>query len=382
MKLLIATDAWQPQVNGVVRTLQATIQELAGRGVDVRVVDPAGFRTFGLPTYPDIRLAVTTPRRMRAILAAEAPDAVHIATEGPIGWAMRSACVSLGRRFTTSYHTRFPEYVSARAPVPERLTYAMLRRFHAPAARVLVSTERMREELHSRGFRNLANWPRGVDTALFHPDQPSVLDLPRPILLTVSRLAPEKNLEAFLALDLPGSKVVVGDGPLREELQFRYPRAHFLGLKQGAELAAVYASADVFVFPSVTDTFGIVMLEAAASGLPTAAFPVPGPLDVLEGTGAAVLDNDLRKACLAALRIPRERCRSVALARSWGSATSAFLDHVLPTQIPTVAARPVQLAGHGASSDAGTWGAPPCTTSSSTIIPPAGPLATRWSIGR
>jgi glycosyltransferase involved in cell wall biosynthesis len=329
MKLLIATDAWEPQVNGVVRTLQATIAELEGRGIDVKVVGPAGFRTFGLPTYPDIRLALTTPRRMREILSAEAPDAVHVATEGPLGYSMRRACVSLDRRFTTSYHTRFPEYVSARAPVPERLTYAMLRCFHAPAASVLVSTERMLEELRSRGFRNLALWPRGVDTLLFHPDQPPVLDLPRPIFLTVSRLAPEKNLEAFLALDLPGSKVVVGDGPQGDELRFRFPKAHFLGLKQGAELAALYASADVFVFPSLTDTFGIVMLEASASGLPTAAFPVPGPLDVLGGTGAAVLDHDLRRACLAALRLSRKTCRDVALTRSWASATDSFMDHVM-----------------------------------------------------
>jgi glycosyltransferase involved in cell wall biosynthesis len=340
MKLLIATDAWEPQVNGVVRTLQATIHDLLGRGIAVKVVHPALFRTFRLPTYLDIRLAVTTPRRMRAILSEEQPDAVHIATEGPIGWAMRSACVSLGQRFTTSYHTRFPEYVSARAPVPERLTYAMMRRFHAPAAQVLVSTERMRTELQARGFRNLALWPRGVDTALFRPDQPSVLDLPRPIFLTVSRLAVEKNIEAFLSLDLPGSKVVVGDGPHAEELKFRFPKAVFLGLKTGSDLAAIYAAADVFVFPSLTDTYGIVMLEAAASGVPTAAFPVPGPFDVLGGTGAAALDQDLRKACLAALRIPRETCRAFAMTRSWRSATDAFLclvESSIDTRLPDAA---------------------------------------------
>jgi glycosyltransferase involved in cell wall biosynthesis len=330
MKLLIATDAWEPQVNGVVRTLQATIHDLQARGIVVKVVGPELFRTFGLPTYPDIPLAVTTPRRMRAILAQEQPDAVHIATEGPIGWAMRRACVTGGFRFTTSYHTRFPEYVRARVPVPERLMYAIMRRFHAPAAHVLVSTERMRAELGTRGFRNLALWPRGVDTALFRPDRPSVLDLPRPVFLTVSRLAVEKNIEAFLQLDLPGSKVVVGDGPQMDALRFRFPRAVFLGLKAGTELAAIYASADVFVFPSLTDTYGIVMLEAAASGLPTAAFPVPGPLDVMGGTGAAALDADLRKACLAALRIPRETCRAFAMTRSWHAATDAFLSLVGP----------------------------------------------------
>jgi len=330
MKLVIATDAWEPQVNGVVRTLQATIREIRARGVSVEVVEPRGFRTFGLPTYPDIRLALATRARMRAILAEAKPDAVHIATEGPIGWAMRGACLALGRRFTTSYHTRFPEYVSARAPVPERWTYALLRRFHAPAAHVLVSTARVRDELAARGFRNLALWPRGVDTDLFRPDRPGVLDLPRPIFLTVARLAVEKNIEAFLSLDLPGSKLVVGDGPQAQDLRRRFPDAHFAGLKQGQDLAAIYASADVFVFPSRTDTYGIVMLEAAASGLPTAAFPVPGPLDVLGGTGAAALDADLGRACMAALRIPRERCRSLALGRSWPAATSAFLSQVAP----------------------------------------------------
>ncbi len=330
MKLLIATDAWEPQINGVVRTLQATIHDLQGREMAVKVVHPEQFSTFGLPTYPDIRLAMTTPRRMRTILSDEQPDAVHIATEGPIGWAMRSACVTLGQRFTTSYHTRFPEYVSARAPVPERLTYALMRRFHAPAAHVLVSTERMREELQARGFRNLALWPRGVDTKLFQPDHPAVLDLPRPIFLTVSRLAVEKNIEAFLNLDLPGSKVVVGDGPQAEELRFRFPKAVFLGLKTGSDLAAIYAAADVFVFPSLTDTYGIVMLEAAAAGVPTAAFPVPGPLDVIGGSGAGVLDGNLRNACMAALRIPRETCRAFAMTRSWRAATDAFLSVVGP----------------------------------------------------
>jgi len=329
MRFLLATDAWEPQVNGVVRTLQATIRELAQRGVTVRVVHPGDFPTLGLPTYPDIRLAMASPARMRALLAEEAPDAIHIATEGPIGWAMRAACLKIGRRFTTSYHTRFPEYLRARMPVPVGATYALLRRFHEPSACVLVSTERMREELAERGFRNLAIWPRGVDTELFRPDRPPTLDLPRPIFLTVSRLAVEKNVAAFLSLDLPGSKVVVGDGPQAAELRRRFPQAHFLGLRQGEALAAIYASADVFAFPSLTDTYGIVLLEAAACGVPTAAFPVAGPLDVLGGSGAAALDHDLRKACLEALRIPRERCRTLALTRSWGSATDAFLSRVM-----------------------------------------------------
>jgi glycosyltransferase involved in cell wall biosynthesis len=330
MKILIATDAWEPQVNGVVRTLQATIRELEARGILVKVIGPHDFQTFPMPTYPDIRLAMATTGAMRGILDREQPDAVHIATEGPIGWAMRNACLALGRRFTTSYHTRFPKYVSARMPVPEWMTYAVLRHFHAPAERVLVSTDSMRTELRSHGFVRLAHWPRGVDASLFRPDQPPALDLPRPIFLTVSRLAVEKNIEAFLALELPGSKVVVGDGPQAEALRFRFPKACFPGLKQGPELAAIYASADVFVFPSLTDTYGIVMLEAAASGLPTAAFPVTGPVDVLGGTGAAALDTDLRKACMAALRISRDHCRAFAMTRSWPAATDAFVGNLVP----------------------------------------------------
>jgi glycosyltransferase involved in cell wall biosynthesis len=331
MKLLIATDAWEPQVNGVVRTLQATIAEIARRGGDVQIVEPRNFQSFAMPTYPEIRLAVATGGAMRAILDEARPDAVHIATEGPIGWAMRQACLSLGRRFTTSYHTRFPEYVSARMPVPEWMTYAMLRRFHAPAASVMVSTPRMRNELTAHGFRNLAHWPRGVDADLFRPDRADALDLPRPIFLAVSRLAVEKNLEAFLRLDLPGSKAVVGDGPQAQALQARFPAACFLGLKMGRELAAIYASADVFVFPSLTDTYGIVLLEAAAAGLPSAAFPAPGPLDVVGDAGVAAIDADLRRACMAALRIPRERCRAFAITRSWPGATDAFLANLAAT---------------------------------------------------
>lgn len=338
MKLLIATDAWRPQVNGVVRTLQATVAEIERRGHQVCLVEPLQFQSFPMPTYPEIRLAVTTAGAMRAILTREQPDAVHIATEGPIGWAMRQACISMRRRFTTSYHTRFPQYVSARVPIPEWMTYAILRHFHGAAARVMVSTRSMRLELVGHGFRNLAHWPRGVDTELFHPEQRELLDLPRPVFLSVSRLAVEKNLEAFLGLDLPGSKVVVGDGPHAAALKARFPEARFTGLKQGRELATIYASADVFVFPSVTDTYGIVLLEAAASGLPSAAFPVSGPLDVVGRSGVAALDADLRRACMAALRIPRERCRAFALTRSWPEAADAFLAN-LATENPVTLPR-------------------------------------------
>ncbi|MGL4439190.1 MAG: glycosyltransferase family 4 protein [Bosea sp. (in: a-proteobacteria)] len=329
MKILIATDAWEPQVNGVVRTLQATTLELQRRGHIVKIIQPGDFQTFAMPTYPDIRLAVATAGAMRTTLLQLQPDAIHIATEGPIGWAMRHACLSLRLRFSTSYHTRFPEYISARVPVPEWMTYAMLRYFHAPAAQVMVSTASMRAELTTHGFGNLVHWPRGVDTNLFRPDHPSILDLPRPIFLSVCRVAVEKNLEAFLSLELPGSKVVVGEGPQAEELRARFADAHFIGLKQGAELAAIYASSDVFVFPSRTDTYGIVLLEAAASGLPSAAFPVSGPLDVVGDTGVAALDHDLRRACMTALLISRERCRAFALTTSWPAATDAFENNLV-----------------------------------------------------
>jgi glycosyltransferase involved in cell wall biosynthesis len=330
MKLLIATDAWAPQVNGVVRTLQATIREIRSRGIEVVVVEPSRFLTVGMPTYPDIRLALVTQLHLNDILAREMPDNVHISTEGPIGLAARKACIAQGRRFTTSYHTRFPEYLSARAPVPENWSYALLRRFHRPSARVLVSTESLRQELSDHGFSNLALWPRGVDTELFHPRDIDVLNLPRPIFLSVGRLAVEKNIDGFLSLDLPGSKVVVGDGPQAAELKARFPKAHFLGMRSGQALAEVYASADVFVFPSLTDTYGIVLLEAAASGLPSAAFPVTGPRDVIGNSGIGILDDDLRRAAMAALRIPRDNCRAFALQRSWASATDAFLAHVMP----------------------------------------------------
>jgi glycosyltransferase involved in cell wall biosynthesis len=330
MKILIASDAWKPQVNGVVRTLQATIAEMRVRGLDVHMVHPGQFHAVGLPTYPDIRLAFVGARRMKRILSEIEPDFIHIATEGPIGWAMRSACIATKRRFTTSYHTRFPEYVHARMPIPTRWTYPIFRRFHSAAAKTLVSTKRIADELKTHGFANIAPWSRGVDLSLFHPREGNILDhLPRPIFITVSRLAVEKNLEAFLSLELPGSMVVVGDGPQASELRTRFPKAHFMGLQTGEELAKIYAASDVFVFPSLTDTFGIVMLEAAASGLPVAAFPVPGPIDVIGGSQAAVLDDDLQKACMAALRLNRADCVEFSEQHSWSAATDQFLTAVM-----------------------------------------------------
>ncbi len=331
MRILLATDAWFPQINGVVRTLSRVVEELQAQGHEVEVLHPGRFRTVPCPTYPEIRLAVLPGGGTRRLLEAFRPEAVHIATEGPIGWALRNLCVRRGLPFTTSYHTRFPEYLAARAPIPLALGYAVMRRFHRPSRGVMVATPTLRRELEGRGFRNVADWSRGVDTDLFKPRNDPAVDLPRPVCLYVGRVAVEKNLEAFLKLDLIlGSKLVVGDGPQLAELKGRFPKAHFVGAKQGEELARHYASADVFVFPSRTDTYGLVMLEALASGLPVAAFPVPGPLDVVDGHGIGVLDEDLAYAVERALAIPPERCRAHALKFSWKACAEQFLRNLHP----------------------------------------------------
>jgi 1,2-diacylglycerol 3-alpha-glucosyltransferase/glucuronosyltransferase len=328
MRVLVATDAWQPQINGVVRSLEHLAAEAPGCGADVAFLTPDAFPTVPLPRYQEIRLALASRRAVAKQIAAVAPDHVHIATEGPIGLSARRVCIDEKRIFTTSYHTRFPEYIAARAPVPQRLTYALLRRFHNAGAGIMVSSASLAQDLAQRGFRNLMHWSRGVDTALFRPRSGRVLALPQPIFLFVGRLAVEKNVEAFLALDLPGSKVVVGDGPDRADLVKRFPQATFLGALVGQALAEVYASADVFVFPSRTDTFGIVLLEALASGLPVAAYPVMGPLDVIAGSGCGVLDEDLARAALSALAVPRERCRAHAAAFTWSNSARQFLANI------------------------------------------------------
>jgi glycosyltransferase involved in cell wall biosynthesis len=331
VRLVIATDAWHPQINGVVRSIERMVQAAPAHGAAVRVLGPDAFRSLPLPGYPEIRLALARPRAVAADLAWASH--VHVATEGPVGLAVRAACRRAGRAFTTSYHTRFPEYLAARLPVPERLSYAWLRRFHAAAAGTMVSTASLERELAARGFANLMRWGRGADAALFRPEAghegaDPFAGLPRPIFLNVGRVAVEKNLEAFLALDLPGSKVLVGDGPARARLAAAYPEARFLGALTGPALAAAYARADVFVFPSLTDTFGIVLLEALACGLPVAAFPVAGPRDVVAGTGAGVLDADLRAAALAALAVPRAQCRAVARDHTWEASARQFFTNV------------------------------------------------------
>lgn len=328
MRVMIATDAWRPQINGVVRSLERMFEAAPDFGVTAQMLTPEGFRQVGLPSYPDIRIALASQQQVAKRIVEFGPDHVHIATEGPIGWLTRAVCLAQKRSFTTSYHTRFPQYVAARWPIPESWSYRFLRRFHAPAAGVMVSTATVEAELRDHGFEHILRWGRGVDLSLFHPRAASVLDLPRPIFLSVGRVAVEKNLEAFLSLRLPGSKVVVGDGPALADLQRSFPEAHFLGSREGEDLAAIYASSDVFVFPSLTDTFGIVLLEAAASGLPVAAFPVQGPSDVFAGSNAAVLHEDLRQAALSALRLPREAGPELAARHSWQSSAEQFYGHI------------------------------------------------------
>lgn len=331
MKLLIVTDAWHPQVNGVVRTLTTTRAELERLGHKVEVIAPDRFRTIPMPTYPEIRLALAPGRRVRRMIEEAQPDAIHIATEGPLGFAARRYCLKHKLPFTTAYHTRFPEYVRDRAPVPLSLSYAFIRRFHAPAHSVMVATASIEADLERRGFTNIRRWSRGVDTDLFRPGPKDLFaHLPRPIFISVGRVAVEKNIEAFLSLDLPGSKVVVGDGPQLAELKAKHPGVTFVGAKHGEDLARHYAAADVFVFPSRTDTFGLVLLEALASGLPVAAFPVPGPLDVIGDSPAGVLSEDLRGACLQAVGIDPTVCRDHALGFSWQSCAQQFLANLRP----------------------------------------------------
>src|SRR5512138_57339 len=333
MRILLASDAWAPQINGVVRTLSRVRAELEGQGHVFEVICPAQFRTIPCPSYPEIPLALRPGAGLGRRVEAFAPDAIHIATEGPIGLAVRNWCVKRGLPFTTSYHTRFPEYLSARVPVPVGWGYAFMRWFHRPSSGIMVATQSMKRELTAWGFGNLVDWTRGVDTALFRPDLPKVPaleGLPRPIHLYVGRVAVEKNIRAFLELKLPGSKVVVGDGPQRAELQAQFPEVTFAGAHHGEALAAHYASADVFVFPSRTDTFGLVMLEALASGLPVAAYPVPGPLDIVDGVGVGALSEDLGAAVASAIALPREACRAHALNYSWTACAEMFLANLRP----------------------------------------------------
>lgn len=338
MRIAIASDAWFPQVNGVVRTLAATVAELDRRGHEVELVTPERFLTMPMPGYDSIRLAVAPRFSARRILDAFEPEVVHISTEGPIGWSARGWCLARGVPFTTAFHTRFPDYASVRTGISAERFWPIMRRFHAPSRAVLTATPSLRAELAGRGFERLRPWTRGIDRWTFRPEgesHPLLEALPRPILLNVGRVAVEKNLEVFLGADLPGTRVIVGDGPAREDLARRFPDAVFTGALSGEELAAAYRSADCFVFPSLTDTFGLVVIEALACGVPVAALPVAGPLDILgrDGRGAegrlarpaGALDHDLSRAVTAALTCPREAALAAAREFTWELATDQFL---------------------------------------------------------
>lgn len=340
-RLMVVTDAWEPQVNGVVRTLSRVIKELREMGVEVEVVSPSdGYKTMPLITYEEIKLAIGARDDVEERFKAFAPDAVHIATEGTLGWDARHICLDYKFPFTTSYHTQFPEYVHARFWwIPTWAGYAYMRAFHNKSGRVMVATPSMMERLQSRGMKNITAWSRGVDTDLFHPSKRGIdggvyKDLPKPVWAYVGRVAVEKNIEAFLKLDLPGTKVVVGGGPLLEELAQKYPDAKFTGPKFGDELAQHYADADVFVFPSFTDTFGLVILEAMAAGTPVAGFMAPGPKDIIPGSGAGAVNDDLKTACLEAIKCDRETTRKYAEKFSWRACAEDFLRNLQPLPKP------------------------------------------------
>ena len=329
LKVLIVTDAWTPQVNGVVRTLEVLGRELTALGHDVRYVTPQGRFTIPLPTYTEIRLALFGRRALEKEFREYAPDAIHIATEGTLGLGARAICQRYSIPFTTSFHTRFPEYVRARFPlIGEEPVYRFLRWFHSPATAMMVATPALKRELEDHGFHNLRIWSRGVDTDQFRPIPGASLPFERPIWLYVGRIAIEKNIEAFLKLNLPGTKVLIGDGPARASLSRAYPAAKFLGPRSGEPLVEAYSASDVFVFPSKTDTFGLVLLEALACGTPVAAYPVQGPLDVVGDSPVAALDEDLEKACRAALPISRDDARAFALRHNWRTCTEQFLSNL------------------------------------------------------
>lgn len=324
MKIAIVTDAWEPQVNGVVTTLRTTQQTLNQLGNTVEVFTPSNFKTIPCPTYPEIRLAINPKRRLKKALAVFAPDAIHIATEGPMGLAARSICKKKNWAFTTSYHTQFPEYIRERFPIPLKISYAFFRWFHSAATRTMVGTQRQEDLLISNGFKNLVRWPRGVNTNIFKPSEKSFLNDPRPIYVYVGRVAVEKNIQAFLELDIPGTKYVIGDGPAHPELKNKYKNIKFVGYKFGEELAKYIAASDVFVFPSKTDTFGIVMLEAMACGVPVAAYPVTGPIDVVRNNKTGCLNEDLAQAVECALKLDPKDCLEQASEYTWEKASKMF----------------------------------------------------------
>jgi glycosyltransferase involved in cell wall biosynthesis len=356
MRIAIATDAWYPQVNGVVRTLGATVAELDRRGYEVELITPQRFHTAPMPGYSSIRIAMAPRFGVRKMLDAFEPEIVHISTEGPIGWSTRAWCISSGIPFTTAFHTRFPDYAAARTGISAERFWPIMRRFHAESRAVMVATESLAAELAQRGIPQTLNWSRGIDRWTFRPNGEklaAMADLPRPILLNVGRVAIEKNLEAFLDAKAPGTKVVVGDGPALEEMKRRYPDAVFLGALAGEELASAYRSADCFVFPSRTDTFGLVLIEALACGVPVAAYPVAGPLDIIGRTGrgvddtmpatVGVLDDDLALAINKALSLDRTAAAVFGSRFTWERATDQFLA-AIESAASSKAARQLELA--------------------------------------
>lgn len=330
MRILIVTDAWEPQVNGVVRTIKSTRRELEKMGHVVDILTPLEFKTVPCPTYPDIRLSILPKSKVIKRIEEFKPDAMHIATEGPLGIAARAWALRHNFPFTTAYHTRFPEYVHARLRIPLSWTYQYLKWFHGPAKAIMAPTHVVKHDLEVFGFKNVVIWSRGVELDIFTPRKVQRLGTRPPIFLYVGRVAVEKNIEAFLELDLPGSKWVAGEGPALPALRAKYPKANFMGVLNQHELAEVYSSADVFVFPSKTDTFGLVLLEAMACGLPVAAYPVTGPLDVIGNEPAGALHHDLRQACLDALELRREDAVAHAQKFSWAAATTQFMNHLHP----------------------------------------------------
>lgn len=333
-RIAIVTDAWHPQINGVVTTLSRTARELTGLGYQVKTITPAAFRTVRCPTYPEISLALASPCSVAKKLHDQRPHCVHIATEGPLGWAARSICRKHGFTFSSSYHTRFPEYLRMRLPVPLSFSYKVVKAFHNSAARTMVATEALKEELESRGFNNIVIWSRGVDAEFFRPGRTPPLAGRKPLFMYVGRVAVEKNIEAFLQLELPGCKYVVGDGPARKSLAARYPQVFFTGYKTGKELRDLYAAADVFVFPSRSDTFGVVLLEAMASGVPVAAYPVTGPVETVRNGVNGWLDEDLQYAAMQALKVSGESCRNFAKKFSWQACSRQFLGNLVMHQQP------------------------------------------------
>ena len=342
MRITIVTDAWHPQVNGVVTTLTHTIRTLQEWGHEVLPITPELFKSFPCPTYPEILLSWHPGKKITDLLEEFAPHAIHIATEGPLGWAARAYCLRKKIGFTTSYHTRFPEYIRLRLPIPLWFSYACVRRFHAPAKRTMVATQDLKNELTDKGFKHLKLWSRGVDTGLFKPRLKDYLDAERPIAMYVGRVAVEKNIEDFLRLEFPKTKYVIGDGPDLSELKQKYPEVHFPGAKRGEELAKHLSAADVFVFPSRTDTFGLVMLEALACGVPVAAYPVTGPRQIIQHGEIGFLEEDLQTAVRSALQLDGEQCRAYATQYSWEACTRQFAGNLyahlkFPQRISVVA---------------------------------------------